>query len=264
MKTDETNIQICVVFSSSKEVKFKVPAHLELIKKVPLEWKMAVIEYTRIATSFPNAKENWKTKSPNSCPFFHCLWPLDHQSWPSGGLWSIWHCGFVSRPKDRDEVSRILARRTSSCVQVSRCPLVWTILCHEVSDFVHTSWDSKFLDIFLSIFHGSRYPDQLRFWDVSFFLVWQKNEVKKITDAFHDLVDGKRILREVKKGVVKGVKGHLASWGSCYLKGEAFAKLQAWQCGDPRKLLRSQVKCDWCTGGFIGMGDHGCGQWEMT
>lgn len=52
-------------------------------------------------------------------PFFHCLWPLDHQSWPSGGLWSIWHCGFVSRPKDRDEVSRILARRTSSCVQVS-------------------------------------------------------------------------------------------------------------------------------------------------
>ena len=34
MKTDETNIQICVVFSSSKEVKFKVPAHLELIKKV--------------------------------------------------------------------------------------------------------------------------------------------------------------------------------------------------------------------------------------
>ena len=58
MKTDETNIEICVVFSSSKEVKFKVPAHLELIKKVPLEWKMAVIEYTRIATSFPNAKEN--------------------------------------------------------------------------------------------------------------------------------------------------------------------------------------------------------------
>ena len=119
MKTDETNIQICVVFSSSKEVKFKVPAHLELMKKVPLEWKMAVIEYTRIATSFPNAKENGKTKSPNSYPFFHCFWPLDHQSWPSGGLWSIWHCGFVSRPKDRDEVSRILARRTSWCVQVS-------------------------------------------------------------------------------------------------------------------------------------------------
>ena len=35
-----------------------------------------------------------------------------------------------------------------------------------------------------------------------FFLVSQRTEVKKITDAFHDLVDGKRILREVK-----GVKG---------------------------------------------------------
>ncbi len=46
--------------SAKHEVKFKVPAHLELIKKVPLlEWKMApVIEHARIATSFPNAKEN--------------------------------------------------------------------------------------------------------------------------------------------------------------------------------------------------------------
>ena len=52
--------------------------------------------------------------------------------------------------------------------------------------FIHLSWKQI-----------SRPVEILR---CIFFLVWQKNEVKKITDAFHDLVDGKRILREVKTG----------------------------------------------------------------
>ena len=66
----------------------------------------------------------------------------------------------------------------------------------EISNFVHTS--SMGQQIWTPFYPPFREADVQMY----FFLVSQRNEVKKITDAFHDLVDGKRILREVK-----GVKG---------------------------------------------------------
>lgn len=114
-----------------------------------------------------------------------------------GGLWSVWHRRFVSRPKDRDEVGSLSAAQDYHVrTMFEMAPSHGNV---NVGHFWNISKQRS--SMFQSLRHlMTNMWISMDFWH---FLTSEWSvEVKKITDAFHDLVDGKRILREANHGAL--------------------------------------------------------------